>query len=608
MYKFAVSLATAATLSTPLTSIAETQTSPIVVTATRTAQSADDTLSSVSVITRETIEQSGSKDVADIIASQAGISLSRNGGPGSSTSLYIRGSESDHVLVLIDGVRAASATLGQFSWENLQPDQIERIEIVRGPRASLYGSDAIGGVIHIFTRNLERSFVRFGTGSHGTQDVNAGFRGGDDWRYSINAGSHSSNGTPTVATDTDDRAYNNNHASLRLSGPLSGTTRLNISTSQSQGDHENDPFTGDSDFTHRVSSIRLDHQQGDWEQSLLLGQNYDEYTSHSPFLPATITTDRNSVSWQHNLVNAWGMTSAGIDYWRDHAEKDNSGLIDETITQRGVFVEHQWSDDRNNIQLALRNDEHKVFDNYSTGNIALGRELDAQNRIFVSYGTAYKAPTVNDLYWPNSTDVFYGTTYITLGNPALEPEESSTVELGLIQRFDRTETRINLYRTWTKNLINWASTQTGPSEYTYQPANIGRVRIDGVEVTIKWPISEIQAELQLALLDAENLDTGNQLDRRPKSEALFSLTSARPNYNWRVDWELVGKRLDREGQVELAGYGVVNVAYNYHFDKNTSLGLKANNLFDQDYVLASSFSGDYAISGQTGYIDLTFKF
>lgn len=581
---------------------------PIVVTATRTAQSADETLTRVSVITRQDIEQSPSRNVAELLATSVGISFSRNGGPGATTNLYLRGTNADHTLVLIDGVRASSATTGQFSWETLRPEQIERIEVVRGPRASLYGSDAIGGVIHIFTREGKGGYVSASAGSYGTRELSAGVSTGDKWRLNISAGTVHSDGLPTLVDADKDNAYDNHNATLRLRGNLSANTALQFNATQSQGTSEHDDDTGDSDFRNRVASLRLDHRHGEWEQSLQIGQSLDEYTSHSPTTPSTITTLRDTASWQHTIGSSLGITTVGIDYWQDKAEKDNSGIIDETITQHGLFAEQQWSDGSNDIQVALRGDDHEAFGSTTTGSIALGRQLDSHHRAYLSYGKAFKAPTVNDLYWPYNSSTISGTTYITQGNPELEPEYSATVEMGLTQHFLRAETHLNIYRTWAENLIDWQASLTGPSEYTYRPENIGRVEINGIELVIRIPVGQLEAETQFTVLDAKNLDNNKQLDRRPRSEALFSLSRHSGVDDWRMEWQLVGERLDREGAETLPGYGLVNASYRRRLDHGLELGLRLKNLFDQHYLLATSYSGDYATEGRSGYLDLSYRF
>jgi vitamin B12 transporter len=580
---------------------------PVIVSATRTAQAADEALASVSVITREAIERHRTRDVAEMLRLEAGIAISRNGGYGKSTSVFLRGTDASHVLVLVDGVRAASATTGEFAWQNLAPEQIERIEIVRGPRASLYGSDAIGGVVHIFTRRDASPHARVAAGSHGTYEVSGGIGGGERWRYRVDGGHTYSAGIPTNDVFDEDHGYTNTHATIGVDGPLGDDTTLAFSATQAEGSSEQDPQTGDSDFLNRVVSLRLDHRAGAWEQSLTAGHALDEYTIHSPTSPATITTRRSSLSWQHDLLRETGVTSLGIDHWQDAAEKDRSGTIDETLRNTGVFLQQQlWLGDHD-LQLALRGDDHETAGNHATWNAAWGTELPGAVRLIASYGTAFKSPTVNDLYWPRWADTFFGTTYVTEGNPDLEPEESASAEVGLRHRSGPVEVKVTAFRTWTDNLIDWASSQTGPAEYTYRPVNVNRARIEGFEVGMRWPMGGWTADVQATLLDARNADTGDRLDRRPSGQLAAVLQRPTAAGDLTLEWLAVSDRVDRGGSVTLPGYGLINVAWRHRLQPALTADLRIENLFDQDYTLASSFSGDYNTLGRSAYLGLTWR-
>lgn len=599
---------TTALLCGAVTSLSAQETiTPMIVSATRTAQTADESLASVSVITRQDIEQRQPRDLADLLRSEAGIAISRNGGYGKTTSLFLRGTEARHVLVLIDGIRAAAATSGEFSWQNINPAQIERIEIIRGPRASLYGSDAIGGVIHIFTRRSD-SYARVAAGSYNTQQVDVGIGGTRHWRYHLGAGTLRSDGFPTQLGSTEDHGYDNLYANFSLDGALQENLDLALKLSHGTGTSQHDVYTGDNDYTTRTASLALQHTGNVWNQSLTLGHVFDEYITYSPTYPATISTQRSSVSWQHDVSNALGLTSFGIDHWRDQAEKDNSGLIDATIDNTGLFLEHQWSGERHDLQLGVRQDRHDDFGTHGNWNIAWGMRADENTRLFLSYGTAFKAPTVNGLFWPYSVDTYFGYTFITQGNPALKAEESDTVELGLRHQAGIHDVALNLYHTATRNMIEWSSTQTGPTEYTYQPVNRARVTINGMELTGTWQLSNtLQAGGALTLLDAQNEDTGEQLDRRPQKQLVLHSTHQNNNHTLRGELLAVGERLDNDGATRLAGYSVLNLSYLYRLSRDMSMDLRMENLSDRSYILAQSYSGPYATPGRSFYLGFTYR-
>ena len=582
----------------------------IVVTATRTARTADETLAAVTVLTRRDIERSQAKSLDEVLRTVPDLDISRNGGYGKSTSLFLRGTNAGHVLVLVDGVRAASATLGTYAWENLRPEQVERIEIVRGPRAALYGSDAVGGVIQIFTRKARGPFVQAGLGSHGTREISAGIGSGENWRYSLEAGHFRSDGIPTNAVFSENHGYENTHLAAGLEGDIVPGVKLNLDVTHAQGHSELDAGTGNEDFHNQVFSARLAHRVSDtWSQRLVLGHALDDYTTHSPFLPSNITTRRTSLAWQHDLaLMAGGLTTLGLDLWRDKADKDNSGTLHASLDTVAVFAQQQWRALGSDWVLGLRGDHHDRYGEKTTGSLAWGMDLTSNTRLTASWGTAFKAPTVNDLFWPLSSDVFFGTTYVTLGNPDLRPESSRSMELGLRYKpAADLSLGANLYRTRVKALIEWQSTQTGPDEYTYQPANVSRAAIDGLELTANGRLGDWRLTGGLTFLDAENEATGAQLDRRPKRKLGLTLGHAVGRGDFQAEWVTASARNDRNDTVRLGGYGIVNLACRRPLSKDLDLQARVENLFDKDYVLASSFSGDYNTLGRSLFLTLRYQ-
>ena len=582
---------------------------PIIVTATKTAQTTDQALASVSVITRENIEQSQAKSIVEILRNQVGIQISQNGGLGKTSSVFIRGTESDHVLVLIDGIRASSSTLGVFSWSNYVPEQIERIEIVRGPRASLYGSEAIGGVIQIFTRNSQATSVSLTGGSNSTKQIELSHGGGDEWRYSIQAGHLDSDGIPSVAAATEDDGYDNSHAAIALTGHPMKNGELKIRVSHSQGESELDPSTGNNNFENRVISGELNYETSkQWVQKLTYGNTFDENESLSPTSPSTITTKRNSLAWQSDIIFGNDLLTFGADYYRDHATKDNSGLIDETINNKAAFLQHQFNIFNSDWIAGVRHDDHSEFGNHSTWNLGWGHDSSASVRVTASYGTAFKAPTVNDLFWPNSTDTFFGTTYISQGNVNLTPEKSSTAEIGIQKELSSTS-KINAhaYHTKVENLINWKTTQTGANEFTSTPSNTQNVSIDGLDISLNLLLADWDISANATFLDAKDDARDKQLDRRPKR--YLSVTGTHSFGKHYLFGEIItaSKRLDRSGQAELRGYGVTNINYQYNFNKEITIQARVENLFDKKYVLATSFAGDWNTVDRSLYVSMQYR-
>ena len=584
---------------------------PIIVTATRTAQKADESLASVTVISRDDLEQSQARTLVEVLQKEAGFHISRNGGPGKSTNFFLRGTESDHVLVLIDGVRAASATLGSFAWAQLSPEQIERIEIVRGPKASLYGSDAIGGVIHIFTRKNKAPHIRVAYGSHNTRELSVGLGGGEQWQYSLEVGKQQTDGIPITATATEDRGFKNTHFAFAVDGSLNKDNHLSLSINQSIGRNSFDSGTGDSEHKNRIISTSLVNQTSDtWLQTFKLGHTVDRSVSHSPFTPSTITTNRDSASWQNDVSINDSLLSVGIDYWVDNAIKNGSGNIDATVYNSAGFLEYQFSTLGSDWIVGGRRDKHSDFGYHNTWNINWGKDIGDKLRLTASHGTAFKSPSVNDLYWPfNSSPCWYNfsLTCITQGNTALAPETSRTSELGISKRFTNSKISANAFYTETRNMIDWATTQTGPTQYTTTPTNVKSAEIKGMELQADLSLGDWDTAVRVTLLDAIDVSRQQQLDRRPKQTVNLLLNRSYGKHNSGIEVLYNGAHLDAGGTIKRGGYTLTNLVYGYEYSKALKIQARAENIFDKDYVItSSSFAGDYATLGRTAYLTLNY--
>ena len=566
------------------------------------------------MISRKDIEQSQARSLDELLRRTAGVHVSRTGGYGKDTSVYIRGTESDHVLVLIDGVRAGSATLGSFAWSNFTPEQIERIELVRGPRASLYGSDAIGGVVQIFTRKNRGANVRLGYGENNTQELSAGYGGGTDWKYNVQAARFDTDGIPTLKTDTEDHGYDNNQLTLGLSGKPTKTTDLQINLNYSDGENEHSQFTGDSEFENRIASARIGHRISDrWSHNFTVGQALDRQTSHSPFTPSTISTLRNSYAWQNDVVLGEGLLTLGADHWIDRVTKDASGTINERVHNSAVFLQHQFDALDSQWVLGARRDRHSEFGHENTWNIGWGHDLNQKTRLRASHGTAFKAPTVNDLFWPNSVS-FYddgtGTliTSITQGNPNVRPETSYTTEIGIdFQARNDLSVSASIYRTKVNDLIRWQVSVPAPATELWVPTNVADVSIKGAELGVEWSYADWTLGTSLTFLDAKDDATDEQLDRRPRRSATIQLGKDIGPGHLQFDTTTASERNDRNASALLSGYGVTNVTYQQGIWKNWSLQARVENLFDRDYTLARSFSSDYSTLGRTGFLSLSYQ-
>jgi vitamin B12 transporter len=562
----------------------------VVVTATRTTQSQDQTLAAVSVITRADIERLQPNTLADLLRGTPGLSLANNGGPGEATSIFLRGTESDHVLVLIDGVKVGSATSGTAAIQDIPIEQIERIEIVRGPFSSLYGSEAIGGVIQIFTRHPEGGFtpsLSLGVGSYGHYREALGLAGrsGDAW-YSLEATHDQTDGINSCrvgaaeagaacfADQPDRDGYRNNALTLAGGYRFDAQWDADVHLFRSEGHNDYDGTFSDSDdsvtqmlggkLRYRPSqnvalSLSLG-SSGDFSQDYLQGVYVDHFDTH-----------RTLGSLQADIGAAGGLYSVGLDWVRDSVDS-STAFAQDLRTNRGLFGQWQQSFGSQSLQLSARRDESSQFGGKTTGSALWGWDFAEHLRLTASYGTAFKAPTFNDLYYPG------------YGNPLLKPETSRNAELGLRDTHDWGFWSLNVFRNNVSNLITYdASTQA--------PANIDRARIRGAEAVLGTTVAGWAVNATATWLDprdvAASVADGSVLPRRARQMARLDLDRSFGALSIGGSWYVAGRRYDDlANQHPLGGYALTDLRVAYALNRDWRLQLALNNVFDKNYETA----------------------
>lgn len=562
----------------------------IVVTATRTARTADDSLASVSVITRQDIERSQAQSVQDLLRGLPGVDIANNGGAGKLTALFLRGTESDHVLVLIDGVKVSSATSGQAAFQDIPIDQIERIEVVRGPRSSLYGSEAIGGVIQIFTRKGGGAAVpRFsiGGGSHGSFTTSAGVSGGgaNSWynlgvSHSQTGGIDACRGKPSpggagcFTYEPDRDGYRNDAVVLRAGHRFGPGAEIDAHFIQADSENEFDgSFSNQAKGTQRIVGARATLRPLEaWRMQLAAGQAQDKsngYKNHAFY--SRFDTERDTLSWQNDLsLGAHHLLSLGLDYQDDRVVSDTAYAL-RARDNTGAFAQYQGDFGAHDLQASLRRDDNAQFGGKNTGGLAWGYAFGAGLRLFASYGSAFKAPTFNELYYPG------------YGNANLKPEQSRSVELGLAGRAAAMRWSVSAYRTRIDNLIAYDST-------IFAPNNIDRARILGLEASAGARLADWDANLALTLLDPEQQGgryDGKLLPRRAEHSARFDLDRAIGAYRIGASVLAAGRRYDDLANTRrLGAYATVDLRAEYRPAKDWRLQARLENLFDADYETA----------------------
>ena len=570
----------------------------VIVTATRTARTADETLASVSVITRADIERTQAKNVAELLTGEAGINVTVNGGYGKSTSVFLRGTNSDHVLVLIDGIKIGSATLGTAAWQHLPLDLIERIEIVRGPRSSLYGSEAIGGVIQIFTRRSTEKFqgqAEVGYGTYGTSKFSAGISGTDgNTRYNLTAGHFNTDGidakTSSAGNEGDRDGYRNESYSARLTHRLAGGAEIELHTLHARAHTEFDGTTeNQTAFLQDVVSARLNFAPtNDWSVKLQTGtsRDYTDSFKNGRFR-STFNTLRNIASWQNDVtLTKDQLLILGVDYQDDRVGSTTAY----TRTERadtGVFLQHQGKFGDHDVLVGLRRDDNEQFGIHNTGNLAWGYALSPRLRARLSYGTAFKAPTFNQLYFPG------------YGDPNLRPEKSKTYEAGLRGRQDWGSWNVSAFQTNVENLI---ATVTVSGVSTAQ--NVDKALIKGLETEVSTKLADWETRAALTLLDPRDTGRDNILTRRTKR--ILSLKADRTFGRWHVgaDWLAQGHRYDSDAnRTRLGGFALVNLRGQYDLSKQWVLRANLDNVFDKAYQTVNTYNSP----GRTVFVSLGYR-
>lgn len=560
----------------------------VVVSATRVVQTVDATLADVSVISREDIEASATRDLSDLLRLQAGIDIARTGGPGGQTSIFLRGTNNNHVLVLIDGVRVAALGTGAFTWETLPLATIERIEIVRGPRASYWGSDAIGGVIQIFTRKLDGPRVALGYGSYADAkaDIGIGHRG-ESGGYSVQIGARDENGFPSqnengYGYEDKDHGLRNRHLSARADHRW-GEQTLDAVFVRSQGTTE---FAGgQSDFTEQAINLALSGAiTPAWQHRLSAGRASEDYATPAYF--DAYASRRTSLGWQNEIaLSPQQRLVLGLDAVHERGEKLDSYRHSRSNT--GIYAGWQVGMRPFDSEVSLRSDDNNLFGQHTTGSVAAGWHFNDATRAYASYGQGFRGPTLNEQYSPG-----FGGLYA--GNPDLQPEKSSSREIGIeFAPGQDQQLKANLYSTRISNLISFSGVD-------FQAENVARARIKGAELGYDASFGAWTIDGRFTWQDPRNEDTGTQLLRRPKQK--FSGTLERSvGESLRAGIELLrsGRRADVAG-IELPGYTLVNLRATWTIAPQWMLHARLENLTDRDYELARG----YNTPGRSGFLEM----
>jgi len=580
----------------------------VVVTATRRTISAAQALPPVVIVDRAAIERSNALDVAELLRYYAGVEIARNGGPGQVTSAFIRGANSNHTLVLIDGVRVNPGTAGGAALQNITPELVERIEIVKGPRSSLYGSEAIGGVINIITRRGAAGTelgARVQAGRYGTRGASANLsRQEENFGAGISATTLRVDGFPTFRDSDEDRGFDNDAVNAWVRGTL-GALELEASHWQATGNAEYADFfraPQDQDFTNRLSRARVGWRGRDWRSSLTVSRFLDRIEQGAlAFDPDDfVETERDFVDWQNDLDLFAGLElTAGVALSRERTSGQSFGAVLESAPGRGhadrdedaVYLQAGFDLGRHRLSAAGRHTDHDVFGGVNTWNLEWGAPLGADWALVAGLGRGFRAPSTSDLYG-------FG------GNPDLEPEVSRSVDFGIRYRPNPDhELELALFRNEINDLIEYFDPDGFAGPLPGRNENIGDARIKGAELTWRARYGDWRVTTTMLTQRPEDKDTGERLLRRAEQSATAQLVRRIGAHEVGLQMLASGERRDF-GDVKLAGYVLASLTASFALAERWTLRARLDNLLDQDYELVEGYNS----AGRGVYASLAYSY
>ncbi len=601
-------LAVAQTTVTPAETAPHVTASEIlVVTATGNATPLSEVLAPTQVIERADIERAQAGDLAEILRTVAGFDLERFGGPGQLTQFRVRGGETDHVLLLIDGVRINPAT-GAAVFQNLSPEAIDRIEIVKGPRSTLYGSDAITAVVNVITRSGDNGVggrVRFG--SDETRDTSARFAySGEPGSLSLDVEHSRSEGFPVFKAVPIDRGYERTTLNLRGATRV-GAVDVAVRGNNSQGNNEyigfnSDTFTNDKpvsqDFTSQVGAIEFAGSPlTAWNSRFTASRAYDDLQSKES--PNRVRTTRPQVDWNnvialgenHRLTlgagYAWEKANIVADYC-------STGVCEfqETRDIRNLRMQTESAAGRHRLLLGAAWTDHDAFGDKSTWNAEYGFDLFKDTRLIAAAGTGFRAPNAFERFG----DPFVG------GNPEVKSETSKNLEFGLRQRLGQRQVLdVRVFRNDTEDLIAF-----DPATFTVN--NVRRFRNEGLDLSYRIDAEWLSATLTAIWQDPIDRDTDQTLVRRARRTAGLRLARDTSLYSLGFDVVASGERPDVDpdtfGPTIVPGYALYNLNAGLQVAKQTRLEARWENVSDKDYQTVAG----YLQAGSSGYVGLRYGF
>lgn len=579
-----------------------TELNDIVVTGRRTPQPERDVLGDVTIVDHQTLQNAGQSSLAQVLSQQHGIEFYDNGGPQTATGISIRGANTDQTLVLLDGVPINGATSGLAALNALPPDSIDHVEILRGSASSLYGADAIGGVINVITRKgADRPFSAYatvGAGTYGTSRYTTGFAGNSNgWTYSLGASYGQSEGFNATNPhnvylynpDKDSYYSRNVNGSLGYEWKKGQKVTLQVYSTRINGGIDADSFNLYNDRsiqTLDMISLTSENQITDfWKSTLRYAYTLDKDRTLEATSDTTFSTRQDQYTWQNDLTLS---KTQKLTLAYEYLQQQVSGQIpsfnpdftpgpmlnfDRTRRHNNAFTGIYSGDfGRHHVQASLRNDDDSQFGSATTWGLSYGYDLTSRLRGYVATSTGFKTPTFNDLYYPG------------FANPDLRPEKSRNVEAGLKYTGDTYVLGIVAYQNRIRDLITY-----DPDEM--KPENLGRATVRGLTLTAEKDFGDTTLRASADFQDPHNDTDDKQLNRRARQ--VYRASAEHHMGRWTVggEYQFTGRRYDDiQNQVGLGGFSLFNLTAGYRIDKHMDVSVRWNNVLDKTYTTAYGYN------------------
>lgn len=585
----------------------------VFVTAKRLPQNIRDVLSDNVVITAEEIAQSGQSSLIDLLQRQHGIEVTRNGGPGTSSSVFIRGTDNKQSIVLVDGVRIGSSTLGGATWATIPLGQIDHIEIVYGPLSSMYGADAIGGVIQIFTKKGDGAprFNAFtGYGSYATKTVGAGVSGSTNGEHQLSyamsaaheaSGGFSATKPGNASYNSDKDGYTKDSASSQFAFDVAKGHTLGVAFLQSRLNAQFDSGASlyDTRTLQQLENYAL-YSKNDflpgWTSHLQWSQSSDQSgtdTSAAASGKSQIDTTQTDVSWQNDVAVGADVLQFLFGQRKEKVNSSSTPALTGQRTTDSAAASYQLNRGAHLASISLRNDDSSQYGAHTTGSMGYGYRITDALRANVSFGTSFRAPTFNELYYPS------------FGVASNQPEQGKNVETGLYYEDRTSQVSAVYYRNRITDLIVTAAIcPVNPASHPFGCAyNVDQAVLTGISLGAIRKLSSFTLRGALDIQDPRDKTTDKLLTRRARQHASLALEYGVGTLKAGAEIVLSGKRFDDvANSTTLGGYGLLSVYAGYDFARDWSLFSRWNNVSNKNYELARN----YATAGSNVFIGVRY--